>query len=166
MNNSDIFLVYTFVHRAHALQMRRNGEPYINHLLRVAVLARRAYLSLGLESGQNPSVLFVRAVAVGHDLKEDQPSAFEDFKDCWPDLADGVETLSRRQGETYFAFIKRIASAPIYLRLIKMADLQDNMFDLEEGSMKDKYRFAFQYLFDSDPIFSTKILDFTRPVLV
>jgi hypothetical protein len=30
--------------------------------------------------------------------------------------------------------------------MVKIADIEDNMLDLEEGSMKDKYRFAHHML--------------------
>jgi (p)ppGpp synthase/HD superfamily hydrolase len=57
-----------------------------------------------------------------------------------------VEIVTKRPGENYFDFIMRISnSGHVGAKMVKLADLQHNMSDLQEGSMKDKYRFA-QYL--------------------
>jgi len=56
-------------------------------------------------------------------------------------VIDAVDAMTKNDGETYFSFIHRVALNEIAVD-VKIADLTDNMSDLNEGSMKDKYRFA------------------------
>ena len=64
-----------------------------------------------------------------------------------PRAVELVETLTRRKGEDYAQFIERVSHDRDAL-LIKLADLEDNMRDLDEGSLKDKYRIAHLYLIE------------------
>lgn len=88
-------------------------------------------------------------MAVGwlHDTLEDTEVTRKDLEESGVDkqIIDVVETLTRKQGETYLDFILRIAedydAVPV-----KLADLRDNMESLEEGSLKDKYRMAIYIL--------------------
>ena len=51
--------------------------------------------------------------------------------------------LTRKPRQTYFDYIMDLCRNGTYDALtVKIADLNDNLKDLEEGSMKDKYRFA------------------------
>ena len=59
--------------------------------------------------------------------------------------AEIVDELSKKPGETYFDFIMRIHDGGPFrtgMVAVKLADLRHNMSDLQEGSLKDKYRFA------------------------
>ena len=58
---------------------------------------------------------------------------------------DIVDAVTKRKGENYFEFIQRIIQTPEAI-LVKIADIQDNMQGLNEGSLKDKYRFALRML--------------------
>jgi (p)ppGpp synthase/HD superfamily hydrolase len=57
------------------------------------------------------------------------------------EVAVNVEVLSRKKGETYFDYIMRVKNRSV-CRIVKIADLEHNISDLKEGSMKDKYRLA------------------------
>jgi|HubBroStandDraft_6_1064221.scaffolds.fasta_scaffold67695_2 (p)ppGpp synthase/HD superfamily hydrolase len=123
--------------RAHAGQTRKNGEPYFEHPHRMA-------LSLSDSTA--------RAVAYLHDVLEDckdeailkELNAFPEF------ITTAVKLLTRTTGETYFNFIHRIlASGNQTAIAVKIADLKDNLRDLEEGHKKDKYRFALALLEDA-----------------
>ena len=116
---------------AHEGQVRKgNGEPYVNHSKRVGDK---------LPSG------VVRAGGYLHDVLED--SNDEELKKMVYRLPKAVveivELVTRKPGETYYQFIHRIAeSGNEDAMWLKLTDLNDNLATLEEGSLKDKYRFA------------------------
>lgn len=120
---------------AHSGQRDKGGNPYILHPLRV----------MSRVTGIDHQV-----VALLHDVIEDGDLSVnqiaEDFG--WT-VADAVAALTRRESETYEAFIERCGRNPI-ARVVKLADLADNM-DLSrlnreptEADMKrlTKYRLA------------------------
>jgi len=49
--------------------------------------------------------------------------------------------LTKIEGENYLDFILRAKGNEI-ARQVKIADIEDNMMSLKEGSLKDKYRLA------------------------
>jgi (p)ppGpp synthase/HD superfamily hydrolase len=132
---SDLYrIAFRLAESAHSGQTRKNGEPYLNHPWRVARL---------LEGDED------KAVGLLHDVIEDTEYRGPDLiRAGIPiDIVRDVEILTRRIDETYFDFIKRIVeSTNQRVMRVKMADLTDNMSDLKEGSMKNKYRFAWQWL--------------------
>lgn len=99
---------------AHAGQTSRDGLPYVLHPLRIMLQMRNDT---------------ERTVAVLHDVVEDNPEwplarlAAEGFDDA---VVQAVDGLSRRDGESYEAFVRRAAQNPL-ARTIKLADLRDNM---------------------------------------
>lgn len=98
--------------QAHADQVDKGGAPYILHPLRVM---------MAMTTEQE------RIVAVLHDVVEDSDYALSDLAAAFGwDVYDAVDALTRRDGETYEAFIKRCAQNPI-ARRVKLADLADNM---------------------------------------
>lgn len=98
---------------AHKNQTDKAGESYILHPLR---------LMLKFEDDD------LRIAAVLHDVVED--SAFDlDFlkKEGFSSIVlSAVEALTRRNGETYKAFIERLECNDLAVR-IKIEDLKDNM---------------------------------------
>ena len=78
-----------------------------------------------------------------HDILEDTCITAETLEKCGisPIVIETVQAVTKRKGENYFDFIMRISQHP-FARELKIADLNDNMVSLEEGSLKDKYRFA------------------------
>lgn len=98
---------------AHLGQFDKAGEPYITHPLR---LMQRAATS------------DERIVAVLHDV-------IEDTEWTLPALADegfspvhlaALDALTRRQGESYDAFLDRVIADPLAAR-VKRLDLEDNL---------------------------------------
>jgi (p)ppGpp synthase/HD superfamily hydrolase len=122
----------------HAGQVDKAGEPYILHPLRVM-------LSCATEDE--------RIVGVLHDVVEDCPDwtferlRQEGFSDT---VLAALDSVTRREGEAYEAFVERAATNPIGRR-VKLADLGDNC-DLGRISAPterdlgriDKYRRAIQ----------------------
>ena len=98
---------------AHAGQMDKGGAPYILHPLRVmfAVDGEAA-----------------RIVAVLHDVCEDCPGwSFERLEEMGfsADVLEALNAVTKRDGESYEAFVSRAASNKIG-RAVKRADVQDN----------------------------------------
>jgi (p)ppGpp synthase/HD superfamily hydrolase len=124
---------------AHTGVVDKAGAPYILHPLRVM---------LGV------SMLDERMVAVLHDVVEDTPWNFgrlraEGFSET---VIAGLDSVTKRTGEDYEAFVRRAASNPIGRR-VKLADLTDNL-DLsrianpteKDFTRMEKYRRAVAYI--------------------
>lgn len=98
--------------QAHEGQVDKAGAPYILHPLRVMLAV----------NGTLP-----RIVAVLHDVLEDTaltPQALkaQGFSD---EVLDALMCVTRRDGESYEAFVQRCAQHPTG-RVVKLADLRDN----------------------------------------
>ena len=61
-------------------------------------------------------------------------------------IAAHVDSLTRKPGQNYFDFITSVCNYDLVAVIVKLADLEHNMSDLGEGSLKDKYRIAEDYL--------------------
>jgi (p)ppGpp synthase/HD superfamily hydrolase len=109
----------------HAGQLDKQGKPYILHVLRVA-----------LENFTNCSEnVFVAALL--HDVVEDCGVKIGEIEQRWGvRIADAVDHLSRRKGESYSAYIERLREDHIAVR-VKMADLTDNLMCSRIGSLSD-----------------------------
>ncbi|MDQ3702243.1 MAG: HD domain-containing protein [Chloroflexota bacterium] len=108
----DALLLAAEAHRGQVYPSQ-TGEPYILHPLRVM---------LRLESETE------RVAALLHDVVEDTPTTLTDLRRLgYPDdVVAAVDRLTRRDGETYEAYIERIAGDPL-ARRVKLADLADNL---------------------------------------
>lgn len=98
--------------RAHEGQYDKGGAAYILHPLRV--MARVT----------TPEQ---RIVAVLHDVLEDTPFTLSDLaREGFPlKILAALLALSRREGESYEAFVIRLGVDPL-AREVKLADLADN----------------------------------------
>jgi (p)ppGpp synthase/HD superfamily hydrolase len=103
-----------FASHAHSKQTDKSGKPYILHCLRVMLAVEsHGYLAM--------------CAAVLHDVVEDTHWTLNDIATvCNSDVAEVVDAVSRRKGETYREFVSRAAEHPIG-RVVKIADVQDNM---------------------------------------
>jgi (p)ppGpp synthase/HD superfamily hydrolase len=99
--------------QAHRGQVDKVGQPYIVHLLRVM-------LRLEGEAAQIVGVL--------HDVVEDTPITFDDLRaqGYSEEVLQALDGVTRRPDETYEQFVDRAGADPI-ARLVKRADLEDNM---------------------------------------
>lgn len=99
--------------RAHQGHADKAGEPYILHPLRVA---------LRLTTTEE------RIVAALHDVVEDSDWTIEGLRaeGFSESVLRAVDALTRREGEDYFAYVRRAASDPL-ARTVKLADLADNL---------------------------------------
>jgi len=125
--------------KAHAGQVDKAGQPYVLHPLRMMLAV---------------STLEARMVAVLHDVVEDTDVTLEQLQaEGFPaSVLEAVEALTKRDGEDYEGFIRRVAPNPV-AREVKLADLRDNsdLSRIAEPTERDrarieKYRRAIEYL--------------------
>lgn len=110
-----------FATNAHAGQVDLNGDPYILHPLRVMLAVRPE----------------LRIPAVLHDTVEDTSVTLVKICEKYGAETESiVDSLSRRNGETYKEYITRLLKDE-KAKEIKLADLEDNM-DLSRTLNMDK----------------------------
>lgn len=111
---------------AHAGHRNASGGPYVLHPLRMMLRV----------SGEPE-----RAVALLHDTVEnaaDMVTIESLRRDGYPEeIVDAVDRLTRREGETYDAFVDRIMPSEL-ARRVKLADLADNLDFRMLGDLPDE----------------------------
>jgi (p)ppGpp synthase/HD superfamily hydrolase len=117
---------------AHRGQFRRDGvTPYLGHPKAVAELVKTPV---------------EKAVAVLHDSVEDSDITLEDLAKLFPkEVVEAVAALTKRDGEQYLDYIKRVNQNSI-ARKVKMADMFVNISDAPTAKAKAKYFQAFKRL--------------------
>ncbi len=96
---------------AHKGQTDKLGEVYMTHLVRVA-----SAVDGPLE----------QIVALLHDVIEDCGVSYDQIaKDFGTEIADAVESMTKREDEAYEAYLTRVSQNPI-AKAVKRADLADN----------------------------------------
>lgn len=107
------------------------GEPYFEHVRRVAE-AQQGWRR--------------KTIAFLHDLLEDTALTATDLLVLgFPaDIVADVVALSRVDGENYFDFIGRAKAAGVDATSVKLADIRDNLRDLDNlpgdrSSMRGRY---------------------------
>ena len=98
--------------KQHAGQVDKAGRPYMEHPLRV------------MQAMSNDAE---RIVAILHDVIEDTDFSLDQLAaEGFPGyILEALDAVTRRDSETYEAFVARAATNPIGRR-VKYADLQDN----------------------------------------
>ena len=112
--------------RLHQHQLRKDGiTPYVSHLMRVPLILQQAF---GCE---DPVVL---AAAILHDAIEDTTADYDEIAEATSaEVADLVAILTKDmrtpeiQRETDYD--RCLSQAPWQARLIKLADVYDNLCD-------------------------------------
>lgn len=120
---------------AHMGQLDKRGDPFILHPIRVMLVQ---------------TTLQTRIVAILHDMVASSDTSFNDlysfgFDD---DIALAVNSITRRDEEDYFEFIRRASRNPLS-RPVKIADLRDNLqMVTETGDVdaRERYIQALQLL--------------------
>lgn len=103
-----------FAARKHAGQMRNNGDTYIIHPIRVA---------------QEVKTAEQKVIALLHDVLEDTDTTFSELEELFgTPIADAVEALTHREGESYVDYIERVKQNPDAVQ-VKIADICDNLSD-------------------------------------
>ena len=133
---------YTFSNASHYGQLRKSGEPYINHPLSVA--------SILSDMKMDPASIIA---AILHDVVEDTKAGKEDIEKRFGDeiakLVDGVskidniEFLSRDEAQAEnFSKMMLAMSDDLRVILVKLADRLHNMRTLDCLSKDKKNRIA------------------------
>jgi len=125
-NNTLLFRAISYAARAHRYQLRKDGvTPYVSHVFRVAMTLSQVF------GVTDPEVL---TAAVLHDTIEDTTSGFDDLAERfgkktarWVALLSKNKCLPEKEREA--AYCRQLASAPAPVKLIKLADLHDNLLD-------------------------------------
>jgi (p)ppGpp synthase/HD superfamily hydrolase len=98
---------------AHRGQRDRTGEPYVLHAVRV------------MQHVAGPSA---QMAALLHDVVEKSPLRLDDLRvrGFPPEVVAAVDALTRRQEESYEAYVVRASRDPL-ARAVKLADVLDHL---------------------------------------
>jgi len=116
----------SFAAQHHRHQMRKDGKtPYIAHPFRVAMIVRDMF-----EVGDEE----VLAAALLHDTIEDTTADYDDIKELFGDrVAEMVSVLTKDmrlpKNLREVEYDRQLAEGPWEARLIKIADVLDNVTD-------------------------------------
>lgn len=125
--------------QAHTGQTDKAGAPYILHPLRLMFQMRS-------ETEQITAVL--------HDVVEDSDWSLDALRaeGFSEEIISAIDSLTRRQGQSYTAFIARIKENSL-ARRVKLADIEDNMnmtrisiFTETDANRLEKYHRAWKSL--------------------
>lgn len=116
----DFELALMFTVEAHAGQLDKQGNPYVLHPIRVALMARE----MGLDEVTQIALLL-------HDVVEDTEVTLEQVRFYFGDeVAEIVDAMSRRTvdgvKEQYFVFIDRLTDTKKAIKG-KLLDIADNL---------------------------------------
>lgn len=134
----------SFAARAHRNQVRRDARtPYVAHPCRVMMIVRHAF---GCDDAA------VLCAAVLHDTIEDTTTDYDDLRDRFgAEVADLVAELTKNMAlpeeQRERVYDEQLASGDRRARLIKLADVYDNLCDLstlEGRSVADRRRKAIE----------------------
>ena len=124
---------------AHAGQFDKGGKPYISHPQAVSAAFDDDYR---------------HAAALLHDVVEDTPITLDELRDRGVPavVVEAVAVLTKRKGETYWAYLEKVKANPI-ARDVKKADLRHNsqLSRIPNLTERDylrlqKYKDAYAYL--------------------
>lgn len=124
-----------FAARAHRAETRKDGQtPYFSHVVRVALTASCVF-------GCTDEAVI--AAALLHDTIEDTRTDFDDLhKRFGREIADLVSVLTKDmrliQEEREEDYDRRLAQASWKARMVKLADVYDNLHDSHDGRTKRK----------------------------
>jgi guanosine-3',5'-bis(diphosphate) 3'-pyrophosphohydrolase len=126
--NAILFEAAAFAARAHRHQVRKDNEtPYFSHPVRVCLVVRHVF---GFD---DPKIL---AAALLHDTIEDTTTDYDDVVEAFgPEVAKWVGVLSKDPrlpfGEREEAYCAALAAADWPAKVVKLADLYDNLGDCQ-----------------------------------
>ena len=132
-----------FAARFHAGQTRKDGiTPYFSHPVRVALTLRHTFAC------DDPVAL---TAAILHDTIEDTPADYDDVADNFgSQVADIVAALTKNmilpEHEREPEYDARLAKADWRARLIKLADVYDNLCDMHTSKASDAARATQRHL--------------------
>lgn len=127
---SKVNEIEAFVSDQYKIDFDKGGQPYIDHLKRVAT-----------KQTSNKA----KIVALLHDLLEDKAiwniDKLRDKFDLSKDVLDAVDCITHKRNDSYCSYIKRVLTNKV-ARKVKISDIEDNLDikRLEYISSKDIVR--------------------------
>jgi (p)ppGpp synthase/HD superfamily hydrolase len=113
--NSQLLLdrAIALARKAHEGQVDKAGLPYIGHPIRVM---------------NNLADVEEKIVGVLHDVVEDSDLTLDTLRELGftEVVVEAIDALTKRSGENYEAYLSRVMSNPIALK-VKIADMKDNL---------------------------------------
>lgn len=121
---SDLDTALALAIRVHAGQRDRAGKPYILHPLRIM---------------QRFQTEPEQIVAVLHDVVEDGDVTLDRIRELGfsEAVVAGIDGMTKRPGESYEAFVERLAPNPL-ARAVKIMDIRDNIDVTRLPSMDER----------------------------
>ncbi|MBX7103090.1 MAG: HD domain-containing protein [Gemmataceae bacterium] len=119
----------SFAARAHQGQLRKDGKtPYASHPYRVCLVAREVF---GIQDHE------VLTAAILHDTIEDTTTDYDDIAEAFGhNVARWVAALSKDKRlidhEREEVYCRAIAAGGPEVHLLKLADIYDNLSDVEQ----------------------------------
>ncbi len=144
-----IFEAAAFAARAHQHQKRKDGQtPYVSHVFRVCLVVRHVF---GFD---DPRML---AAALLHDTIEDTTTDCDDIIEQFgPEVAKWVSALTKEKrlphDEREAAYAKGLAAADWQVKVLKLADMYDNLGDSTHLSAPAKTKTATKIRFYLDAV--------------
>lgn len=150
MDNKDNFYkeVLDFARKKHDGQFRFDGiTPYFNHVERVANSLKK----------YEPALFFVAAL---HDVIEDGRATEKEVNDFAEyiyqkyrfysfnvsEIREALQQLNHNKSVDYFEYIRAINDRYGYARIVKIADILDNLSDSPSPNQVKKYAKALKIL--------------------
>jgi GTP pyrophosphokinase len=140
-----IWRAYELAYRAHLGQLRKSGEPYINHPLATAYILTSMRIDVAIV-----------AAALLHDVPEDTAVTIEEIeKEFGADIASMVRGITKlgklkyRGTERYIENLRKMFVAmaeDVRVMIIKFADRVHNLLTLENLEEKKRFRIALESL--------------------
>lgn len=124
-----------FAARAHGHQVRKDGlTPYFSHPVRVALTVACVFGFCDEE---------ILAAALLHDTLEDTTADYDDLhRHFGRRVADIVAAVSKDmrlvEAKREATYDQQLAAGPWEARLIKLADVYDNLLDIPKGKSRSK----------------------------
>lgn len=143
---TTILRAVQFAAQAHDGQRRKHSDgDFITHPIAVA----RSVAALADRSGGDDGAVIA---ALLHDTVEDTAVTLGQIEVAFgPDVAGLVEALTRRDGETYRAYIDRVIESGPRVRAVKRADAAHNLSTLPEGhSLRRRYESTIALIDEAD----------------
>jgi guanosine-3',5'-bis(diphosphate) 3'-pyrophosphohydrolase len=134
--NAIIFEAAAFAARAHRHHTRKDKEtPYVSHVFRVCLVVRQVF---GFD---DPRML---AAALLHDTIEDTTTDYDDVKKAFGlEVAKWVAALTKdmrlEHDEREQAYAKALNAADWQVKVLKLADVYDNICDCGSISLNGRW---------------------------
>jgi len=149
--------VFEFAKKAHEGQLRDEGVPYFDHVIGAFKILKNEFMNKDYLDYQ---------IMLLHDVVEDTDYTYEDIRNLFGVLvADGVNVLTKREGELVGDYIRRLKDYQFYhqLAVIKLADRLHNLRSLLNLSPGDEK--VLRKLLETEKYYLPILRDLNEPII-